>query len=29
MQWLLPLSAGGLVATLLWVGSRVDPAAVD
>lgn len=27
-QWFLPLSVAGLVATLLWVGSRVDPAAV-
>jgi hypothetical protein len=28
MQWFLPLAVLGLVATLLWVGSRVDPAAV-
>jgi len=28
LGWFLPLSAAGLVATLLWVGSRVDPAAV-
>ena len=27
--WLLPLSAAGLVATLLWVGDRVDPAAIE
>ena len=29
VQWFLPLSVLGLVATLLWVGSRVDPAAVE
>ena len=28
LGWFLPLSAAGLVATLLWVGSRVDPDAV-
>lgn len=28
MQWFLPLAVLGLLATLLWVGSRVDPAAV-
>jgi hypothetical protein len=28
MQWFLPIAVLGLVATLLWVGSRVDPAAV-
>ena len=28
MQWFLPLAVLGLVTTLLWVGSRVDPAAV-
>lgn len=28
MQWFLPLAVVGLVATLLWVGSQVDPAAV-
>jgi hypothetical protein len=28
MQWFLPLAVLGLVATLLWVGSRVEPAAV-
>jgi hypothetical protein len=27
-QWFLPASVGGLLLTLLWVGSRVDPAAV-
>lgn len=29
VQWFLPLSVVGLVGTLLWVGSRVDPAAVE
>jgi hypothetical protein len=29
MQWFLPIAVLGLVSTLLWVGSRVDPAAVD
>ena len=28
-RWFLPLSVAGLLATLLWVGSRVDPAAVE
>lgn len=28
MQWFLPLAVLGLLTTLLWVGSRVDPAAV-
>ncbi|ELZ44696.1 hypothetical protein C463_07047 [Halorubrum californiense DSM 19288] len=27
-QWFLPASVAGLLVTLLWVGSRVDPAAV-
>lgn len=27
-QWFLPFAVLGLVATLLWVGSRVDPAVV-
>jgi hypothetical protein len=29
LRWFLPLSVAGLLATLLWVGSRVDPAAVE
>ncbi|WP_280585312.1 hypothetical protein [Halorubrum sp. Boch-26] len=28
VQWFLPVAVLGLLATLLWVGSRVDPAAV-
>ena len=28
-RWFLPLSVAGLLATLLWVGSRVDLAAVE
>lgn len=28
MQWFLPIAVVTLIATLLWVGSRVDPAAV-
>ena len=28
MQWFLPVAVAGLVGTLLWVGSRVDPEAV-
>jgi len=28
VQWFLPIAVLGLVATLLWVGSRVDPTAV-
>jgi hypothetical protein len=28
VQWFVPAAVVGLVATLLWVGSRVDPAAV-
>ncbi|ELZ45992.1 hypothetical protein C464_11655 [Halorubrum coriense DSM 10284] len=28
-RWFLPASVAGLVLTLLWVGSRVDPAAVS
>ncbi|RLM63534.1 hypothetical protein DVK05_14770 [Halorubrum sp. Atlit-8R] len=29
LRWFLPVSVAGLCATLLWVGSRVDPAAVE
>lgn len=28
LQWFLPLAVAGLLVTLLWVGSRVDPDAV-
>lgn len=29
LRWLVPIAVAGLVATLLWVGSRVDPAAAS
>ncbi|QKG93831.1 hypothetical protein HPS36_13530 [Halorubrum salinarum] len=29
LRWFLPVSVAGLCATLLWVGSRVDPGAVE
>jgi hypothetical protein len=28
LQWLLPLAVASLLATLVWVGSRVDPEAI-